>query len=127
MPDRYTGPGPAEVPEWEPRPARPAGAAVVEPDPKPQAIAPGFPGKVAVVTGGATGLGRTIAHEFARLGCNLAFCYVSMPGRDVTDQAVLTETSLKSTGVGVLSVRCDVRDARAVERFVAKTKERFGA
>jgi NAD(P)-dependent dehydrogenase (short-subunit alcohol dehydrogenase family) len=49
-----------------------------------------------------------------------------MPGRDVTDQAVLTETSLKSMGVGVLSVRCDVRDPRAVERFVAETKERFG-
>ena len=127
MPDRYTGPGPGENQEWEPRPSRPSGAAVVEPDPKPLEVAPGFPGKVALVTGGATGLGRTISHEFARLGCNVAFCYVSMPGRDVTDQAVLTETSLKSMGVGVLSVRCDVRDPRAVERFVTETKERFGA
>ena len=126
MPDRYPGPGPGEEREWEPRPARPSGSAVIEPEPRPLEVSPDFPGKVAIVTGGATGLGRTITHEFARLRCNVAFCYVSMPGRDVTDQAVLTETSLKSMGVGVLSVRCDVRDPRAVERFVAETKERFG-
>ena len=39
------------------------GAYVIEPEPKLQPIQPGFPGKVAVVTGGATGLGRAIAHE----------------------------------------------------------------
>lgn len=120
----FTGSG--DQAEWEPRPSRPSGAAVVEPEPKLLQVPPGFRGKVAVVTGGATGLGRTITHEFARLGCNVAFCYVSMPGRDVSEQALLTETSLKSSGVGVLAVRCDVRDAAAVDRFITETKERFG-
>lgn len=120
MPTPFSG-----RPEWKPS-ARPSGSAVAEPDPKASSVAPGFKGKVAVVTGGATGLGRTIALEFARLGCNVAFCYVNMPGRDVSEQALLTETSIASMGVGVFAVRCDVRDRAGVDRFFADTKAKFG-
>ena len=95
--------------------------------PKPVAVPPGFRGKVAIVTGGATGLGRAIAFEFGRLGCNVAFCFVNMPGRDVTEQAVLTETALTAMGVAVYAARCDVRDRAAVELFVAEAKARLGA
>jgi 3-oxoacyl-[acyl-carrier protein] reductase len=119
--------GYGERPEWEARPARPSGSMLAEPDPKPQEIPPGFRGKVAVVTGGATGLGATISHEFARLGCRVAFCYVNMPGRDVSEQALLTETSLSAMGPGVLAVKCDVRDAAAVNRFIEEVKAKFGS
>jgi 3-oxoacyl-[acyl-carrier protein] reductase len=118
--------GYGERPEWEARPARPSGSMLAEPDPKPQEIPPGFRGKVAIVTGGATGLGATISIEFARLGCRVAFCYVNMPGRDVSEQALLTETSLSAMGPGVLAVKCDVRDAAAVNRFIDEVKEKFG-
>lgn len=118
--------GYGERPEWEARPARPSGSMLAEPDPKPQEIPPGFRGKVAIVTGGATGLGATISLEFARLGCRVAFCYVNMPGRDVSEQALLTETSLSAMGPGVLAVKCDVRDAAAVNRFIDEVKEKFG-
>jgi 3-oxoacyl-[acyl-carrier protein] reductase len=87
----------------------------------------GFNGKVAVVTGGATGLGRCIAMEFARLHCRVAFCFVDMPGRDVTEQALLTETACTAMGGEVFAVRCDVRDRRSVERFLAEVMERYGA
>ena len=94
--------------------------------PLPQPIAEGFPGKVAVITGGATGLGRAICLEFARLGCDVAFCYVSLPGRDVSEQALLTETTISSFGVKVHAARCDVRDALQVERFISDTRSRLG-
>jgi 3-oxoacyl-[acyl-carrier protein] reductase len=89
-------------------------------------VGPGFRGKVAVVTGGATGLGRSNALEFGRLGCHVAFCFVSMEGRDVHEQALLTETALSAMGAGVLAARCDVRDPAAVERFLADAKSRLG-
>ncbi|HUL70771.1 MAG TPA: SDR family NAD(P)-dependent oxidoreductase [Gemmatimonadales bacterium] len=87
---------------------------------------PGFRGKVVIVTGGATGLGRSIAMEFARLGCDLAFCFVELPGRAVTEQALLTETACSALGANVHAARCDVRDRNAVDRFVQDVKARFG-
>ncbi len=92
----------------------------------PQASTPGFTGKVAVVTGGATGLGRCIAMEFARMRCRVAFCYVDLPGRDVTEQALLTETACTAMGAEVYAARCDVRERSDVERFIGDTIARFG-
>ena len=63
-----------------------------------------------MVTGGATGLGRAIAHEFGRAGCKVAFCWYEMDDRDVEASALLTETTLSSLGVNVYAARCDVRD-----------------
>ncbi len=90
-------------------------------------VAPGFAGKTVVVTGGATGLGRAIALEFGRLGCNVAFCFVNLPGRDVREMALLTETILASMGARVLADTCDVRDREHVARFVDAVKEKFGS
>ncbi len=96
--------------------------------PEPQAELPaGFRGRVAMVTGGATGLGRSIALEFGRLGCNVAFCFVDLPGRDVRETALLTETTLSAMGVGVYADCCDVRDRAQVDRFVEEVRKRFQA
>lgn len=83
-------------------------------------------GLTAVITGGATGLGRAIGLEFARRGANVAFNYVDLPDRDVSAQALLTETALRAYGVGVYSAYCDVRNWRAVESFVAEAKAELG-
>jgi 3-oxoacyl-[acyl-carrier protein] reductase len=94
--------------------------------PLPQPVQSGFRGKVAVVTGGATGLGRCIAMEFARMGCRVAFCFVELPGRDVTEQALLTETACTAMGGEIYAARCDVRDRLQVDRFLADVTSRFG-
>jgi 3-oxoacyl-[acyl-carrier protein] reductase len=111
-------------PSWEYESPEGTGAALEEP--RPQAITRGFRGKVALVTGGATGLGRHISMEFGRLGCHVGFCFVNMPGRDVSEQALLTETALTAMGIQVHAQKCDVRDRTAVEEFVREAKQRLG-
>lgn len=83
-------------------------------------------GLTAVITGGATGMGRAIGLEFARRGVNVAFNYIELPHRDVSAQALLTETALRACGVEVYSAYCDVRDRHAVERFIGAAQAELG-
>ncbi|HEY4100216.1 MAG TPA: SDR family NAD(P)-dependent oxidoreductase [Gemmatimonadales bacterium] len=109
--------------------AAPTSRAVPSPlaEPASAPVPDSWQGRVAVVTGGATGLGRTIAMEFARHGCKVAFCWYEMDGRDVEASALLTETTLSAMGVDVHAARCDVRDRTQVERFIAGVRRKFGA
>jgi 3-oxoacyl-[acyl-carrier protein] reductase len=63
--------------------------------------------------------------EFARLGCNVAFCFLDMPGRDVREMALLTETTLTAMGVGVYANTCDIRNRDEVEEFVYRACDKF--
>src|SRR6266852_8353450 len=101
-------------------------APATEPRPEPQRLAETVHGRVAVVTGGATGLGRATALEFAQRGTAVAINYVDLPGRDVAAQALLTETAIRALGVPVYCARCDVRRRADVEQFVVATRERLG-
>src|SRR2546426_1079984 len=81
--------------------------------PEPQRLAETVQGRVAVVTGGATGLGRSTALEFAQRGVAVAINYVDLPDRDVAAQALLTETALRAHGVPVYCARSAVSVGRA--------------
>jgi NAD(P)-dependent dehydrogenase (short-subunit alcohol dehydrogenase family) len=79
-----------------------------------------FDGKVAIVTGGGSGLGRAMALELARLGSS-----VVVAGRR---QEALDETvRLIEQGDGQgLAIRTDVREPEAVDALVAAAVDRFG-
>jgi 3-oxoacyl-[acyl-carrier protein] reductase len=79
-----------------------------------------------MVTGGATGLGRGIALEFARRGVHVAFNFLEMPGRDIGAQALMTETALRAFGVRVYCEPCDVRSREQVGHFVDAARSELG-
>lgn len=111
---------------------RPSGAGTAPGIPKPHEqgeparTGDRFSGRVAMITGGATGLGRAVCLDLAQRGAAIAFNFFEMPGRDVAAQALLTETAIKAHGVPVFSSHCDVRNRNAVEVFVHEAVERLG-
>src|SRR5205085_5434307 len=78
-------------------------------------------GKVAVVTGGASGIGRAMAERFAAEGMRLVLADI--------DDAVLggAVKELLDAGTDVIGVVTDVADAAAVEALAAATIEHHGA
>jgi 3-oxoacyl-[acyl-carrier protein] reductase len=100
---------------------------VEETQPKSPNYGASLRGRVAVVTGGATGIGKAIALEFARHGVHVAFNYFTYDGGgDIRAEAEQTAREITHLEVRVHHDECDVRDPRAVDRFVAETQERLG-
>ncbi|MDB5909573.1 MAG: hypothetical protein JWP34_3687 [Massilia sp.] len=80
-----------------------------------------FKDKVAVITGGASGLGREFAHRAADLGMHLVLADVQ---QDALDEA---RAELESGGATVLAMLCDVRKAEQVQALADATIAKFGA
>ena len=81
-----------------------------------------FDGKTVVITGGGTGLGRSVGRYLLTLGANLVIC-----GRrkEVVEKTAAELAS--ETGGKVLATGCDVRVPDDVEALVAAAYQRFGA
>jgi len=85
-----------------------------------------------VITGGGTGLGRSMGEYLLQLGANLVIC-----GRrkEVIEQAVeemqaasgVLAQETPNPGGRLLGVQCDVRDEKQVETLLATALEQFGA
>jgi NAD(P)-dependent dehydrogenase (short-subunit alcohol dehydrogenase family) len=75
---------------------------------------------VAVVTGGGSGIGRSLAHAFARRGCRIALADIEKPALD------RVAGELASAGAEVLALGVDVGDPADVRRLADATWERFG-
>ena len=66
-----------------------------------------FTGKVAVVTGGASGMGRELVRQLAAEGCHVAMCDLSIEEMQETKQLALAEAP---EGTVVTTHVCDVSD-----------------
>jgi len=77
-------------------------------------------GKVAIVTGGTSGIGAVTVGALAAAGARVAF-----NGRR-EDLGRAVEQRVRASGGDVVYLRSDVRDAGQMERFVADTVARFG-
>lgn len=80
-----------------------------------------FNGKVALITGGGTGLGRGMTETFARLGANVT---ILSRKQDVLNEAA-KDIGTK-TGRKILPVAADVRDPAAVSAAIDRSVEELG-
>ena len=77
--------------------------------------------KIIIITGGGTGLGKSMAQRFGELGANLVITSRKLE--------VLEETAeeLRTSGANVLPLQCDVRKPDEVEEMISRAVGEFGA
>lgn len=79
-----------------------------------------YEGKVAVITGGASGVGRSLAFEFGRRGAKVLIADVD---RDALEQ---TAAELRAAGVEATAAICDVTSQASCNELVNKAFENLG-
>ncbi len=77
--------------------------------------------KIVIVTGGAKGIGRYIAHGFAREGAKVAIGDIDL------ERLKQTDAELREIGADPLALKLDVRDEDDVRGFMKQTAGRFGS
>jgi len=96
-------------------------------EPRPQFLAPDYKGseklkdKVAIITGGDSGIGRSVAVLFAREGADVAIIYLSEKS-----DAEETAEYIKREGRRALLIEGDVSDSKFCQKAVEKTVKEYG-
>ncbi len=77
--------------------------------------------RVALITGGARGIGRAVASDLAGPGWNIAICY-----RKSSEEAAEVMESVRKKGAKGLALQCDVSDWKAAETLVQQVSREWG-
>jgi NAD(P)-dependent dehydrogenase (short-subunit alcohol dehydrogenase family) len=97
-------------------------------DPRPRYKAPHYKGadklkqKVALITGGDSGIGRAVAVLFAREGADVAFTYLPEEESDAEE----TQQAIEAEGRKALAISGDIRDREFAPRVVKRTVAKLG-
>jgi len=98
-------------------------------DPAPMYDAPFYrgsgklEGKVALITGGDSGIGRSVATLFAREGADIAIVFLD----DEAEDAKETQAAVENEGQRCICIAGDVKDKRFCEKAVRRTVKELGA
>jgi len=76
--------------------------------------------RVAIVTGGGTGIGQGIALEMSRVGANIVVAARNL------ERLERTAEEIQARGRRALAIQCDVRDTDQIQNVVDKTIQEFG-
>ena len=96
--------------------------------PRPKYKAPEYQGagklkeKVALITGGDSGIGRAVAVLFAREGADVAFTFLKEEKRDAEE----TKRAIEAEGQEAFPLTGDVRDPKVCKKLVKQTVDKFG-
>jgi len=96
--------------------------------PRPRFRAPHYQGahkledKIAIITGGDSGIGRSVAVLFAREGADIAIIYLKEEEEDARE----TQERVRSEGRRCLLIPGDVRESEFCEQAVQKAVDEFG-
>ena len=98
---------------------------VIESQPQPLMVGRNLRGRVAIVTGGSSGIGRAVAMDLARCGAHIAFNFLDEGAVSLQDAQTVAQR-LREMEVNVLCRPCDVRDPDEVRAFVAEVVDELG-
>jgi NAD(P)-dependent dehydrogenase (short-subunit alcohol dehydrogenase family) len=110
-------------PQHQPKPGVEA-----ELKPRPNYLAPHYKGaeklkdKVALITGGDSGIGRAVAVLFAREGADVAFTYLKEEKRDADE----TKRAVEAEGQRAIAVEADLTDPKVCKKVVEQTVDELG-
>jgi 3-oxoacyl-[acyl-carrier protein] reductase len=96
-----------------------------ETEPRAHLTVGGLRGKVALITGGSSGIGRAVGVALARSGVHIAFSYLD-ESPEAQQEADRTAAELTACGVRVVHRAMDVASSAAVDGFVQEVRERLG-